>query len=324
MSVRIKLSICTILLILFVLPAQAASRDGLSLRADCSGFSSFGGSLMLDRDNTGAGREAFHISAVDGDGTLLYQGPTESFLVGGAVDFPVGYRIGYSTAPSSNPIIVRVTSVAGNGVREIVVYSGLGGCAGLPTVDPSLNLGVTTSTIPLNTVPPLSNNTSDELRGEPGILIANTAFLNIRSGDGPEYSIVGRVAGGATLIPLGHNADFTWWYVEAGDVVGWVLAELVIPRGDFTSVPEVVSVGEIALPRFYLFSDQNLLTLADKFSAPVCELVGNLEYEVTGRTSSAAFFYVTATCKDGRTAEGWLPADFGGLRNPGNLPIAVK
>lgn len=324
MSVRAKLLICTILLVLIVLPAQAARRDGLALSVGCSGFASYGGSLILDRDNTGVGREAFYLHAVDGDGTVLYHGPTESFLVGGTVDFPAGYQIGYSTAPSSNPIFVSVISAEGNGLRAVTVYTASGRCAGLPTVDVAIETGVTTASLPLNTVPPLSNNTTDDLRGEPAILVANTAFLNIRSGDGPEYTIVGRVAGGARLIPLGHNADVTWWYVRAGDVVGWVLAELVIPRGDFTGVPEVASAGVIALPRFFLFSDQNLLTLPDKFSAPVCSLTGNLDYEVTGRNSASSFFYISAHCKDGAMAEGWIPADFGGLRNPGNLSIPVK
>ncbi len=324
MSVRVKLLICTIFLVLFVLPAQAGQRVGLALVANCSGFASFGGSIILDRDNTGAGREAFSVSAWDGDGTLLYQGPTESFLVGGAVDFPTGYKIGYTTAPSSNPIIVTVTSAEGNGLRAQTIYSAAGRCVGLPTVDQPVISGVTTASLPINTVPPLSNNSADELRGEAGILIANTAFLNLRSGDGAEYTIVGRVAGGATLIPLGHNANFSWWYVQAGDVVGWALAELVIPRGDFTGVPLVEAVGVIGLPRFFLFSDQNLLTLPDKFSAPVCGLVGNLEYEVTGKNSAGTFLFITATCKDGGGAEGWIPADFGGLRNPGNLALPVK
>lgn len=324
MSVRIKLSICSILLLLIALPAQAARRDGLALTANCAGFSSLGGSLVLDRDNTGAGREAFQIWAVDGDGTVLYQGPTESFLVGGAVDFPNGYKINYTTAPDHNPIFVMVTSVEGNGLRAQTAYTAEGRCVGLPTIEQETLEGVSTASIPMNTVPTLSNNSDDDLRGEPAILFANTAYLNLRSGDGPEYTIVGRVAGGARLIPLGHNADFTWWYVEVGDVVGWVLAELVLPRGDFTQVPEVEPVGVIALPRFFLFSDQNLLTLPDRYSAAVCELTGNLEYEVTGRTGEGSYFYVTATCADGTAAEGWLPADFGGLRNPGTLQIPVK
>jgi len=324
MSVRVKLLVCTIFTLLFVQNAQAGQRDGLALSPNCSGFASYGGTIRLDRDNTGAGREAFSISAVDGDGTVLYQGPVESFLVGGAVDFPTGYKIDFTSAPSSNPIVVRVISAEGNGLRAQTIYSGAGRCAGLPTVDQTVISGVTTASLPINTVPPLSNNTDSELRGEAGILIVNTAFLNLRSGDGPEYTIVGRVAGGAKLIPLGHNVDFSWWYVEAGDIIGWTLAELVIPRGDFTNVPEVEPVGVIGLPRFFLFSDQNLLTLADKFSAPVCELTGNLEYEVTAKNSGGTFFYINAGCKDGSTAQGWIPGDFGGLRNPGDLRLPVK
>ncbi len=321
---RVRLVICTILLVLFVLPAQAAQRDGLSLRVDCGGFSAFGGTLTLDRDNTGSGREAFQISAVDGDGNVLYAGPIESFLVGGAVDFPLGYRITYTTAAVSNPITVSIISVEGNGLRAQTVYTTKGRCAGLPTVEEVIPLVTTSPSLPLNTVPSLSNNAPTMVAGEPGVLIVNTAFLNLRSGDGPEYTLVGRVAGGARLIPLGRNADFTWWYVQAGDVVGWVLGELVIARGNFLGVPLVEPAGVIGLPRFLVYSTTNLLTLPDANSAPVCELAGNLEYEATAQNAGASFFFINGVCTDGTTAEGWIPAELGALRNPGSLVLPLK
>jgi hypothetical protein len=192
-----------------------------------------------------------------------------------------------------------------------------GGCGGRLVAQ-------TSPSLPLNTVPRLSGNAPEVVAEEPGVLIVNTAFLNLRSGDGPEFTLVGRVAGGARLIPLGRNDAFTWWYVQAGDVTGWVLGELVIPRGDLRGTPVVEAAGELALPRFYLFSAATLRMLPDGASAPVCELAGNLEYVILGRTSDAGFFYVEATCRDGSEAEGWLAAALGAVRNSGDLPIAVR
>ncbi len=321
---RLPLLICTILLVLFVLPAQAAKQDGLSFLVSCEGFASFGGSLILDRDNTGAGREAYQIVATDGDGTVLYASPIESFLVGGVLDFPRGYRISFASTPDNNPISVSLVSLEGNGLRAQTVYQTFGRCAGLPTLAQTVPVAETSPSLPLNTVPPLSRASADQLAGEPGVIIVNTAYLNLRSGDGPQYTIVGRASGGARLIPLGRNAKSSWWYVQAGDVRGWVLGELVIIRGNLTGVPVVDPAGELAVPRFVLYRDANLLTLADATSAPVCQLAGNLEYVILGRTANSSFFYVSATCIGGGSAEGWLPAELGAVRNSGNLPIPVR
>ncbi len=80
------------------------------------------------------------------------------------------------------------------------------------------------------------------------IVIVNTSFLNLRSGPGGMYSIVGVVPGATELPVIGRNLDASWWQVQSAYGTGWVSAEFVIPRGDFSPVPVVQSSGVLAQP----------------------------------------------------------------------------
>ncbi|NOG51005.1 MAG: hypothetical protein HND48_17360 [Chloroflexi bacterium] len=82
MTRRATLIVMLLLAVLLALPAAAADRNNLSLTVTCTGFTTQGGSITLDRDNTGAGRERFSFVASDGNGTTIYSGPVESFYVG--------------------------------------------------------------------------------------------------------------------------------------------------------------------------------------------------------------------------------------------------
>lgn len=71
------------------------------------------------------------------------------------------------------------------------------------------------------------------------IMVANTSFLNVRTGPGIQYSILITVVGGTELPVLGRASDNVWFQVSTVIGVGWVNVEFVIPRGDFTNVPVV-------------------------------------------------------------------------------------
>ncbi|MEO8394317.1 MAG: hypothetical protein ABI700_15100 [Chloroflexota bacterium] len=98
----------------------------------CTDFTAAGtGSDVLDRDNTGTGKESIRIDVLDGAGTVLY---TLSFT--NALGSYSGGLINptpYTTAPQFNPISVVVTSLAGNDLPEVSQTLGTGNCAGLPT-----------------------------------------------------------------------------------------------------------------------------------------------------------------------------------------------
>jgi uncharacterized protein YgiM (DUF1202 family) len=69
------------------------------------------------------------------------------------------------------------------------------------------------------------------------IVIVNTSFLNIRTGPGIQYAALVTVVGGTALPVLGISEDRVWYQVSTVVGVGWVNAQYVLPRGDFTNVP---------------------------------------------------------------------------------------
>jgi uncharacterized protein YgiM (DUF1202 family) len=68
-------------------------------------------------------------------------------------------------------------------------------------------------------------------------LVVNTSFLNVRSGDGPQYSVVAIVVGGTELPVLGTNGSNSWYLVATAVGPGWVDVTYTLPRGDFRNVP---------------------------------------------------------------------------------------
>lgn len=80
------------------------------------------------------------------------------------------------------------------------------------------------------------------------ILIANTSFLNVRTGPGVQYTVLVTVVGGTSLPVLGVASDGVWYQVSTVAGNGWVNVDFTIPRGDFTNVPlielsDIVPVG---------------------------------------------------------------------------------
>lgn len=69
------------------------------------------------------------------------------------------------------------------------------------------------------------------------ILVVNTSFLNVRSGDGPQYTVVTTVVGGMELPVLGTNRGNSWYLVTTPVGAGWVDVSFTLPRGDFRNVP---------------------------------------------------------------------------------------
>ena len=92
-----------------------------------------------------------------------------------------------------------------------------------------------------------------------GYLVVNAAYLNVRSGDGPGYTILGVVAGNDHLEVLGRNAAHTWWFVNADGTEGWVSDAHVVVRGNLSDTPVVESHGTLIQPTLYVGYPGNLL-----------------------------------------------------------------
>ncbi len=71
------------------------------------------------------------------------------------------------------------------------------------------------------------------------ILVVNTGALNVRSGPGPQFTVITSVVGGTELPVLGTNPSGTWDLVSTAAGNGWVDIAFTLPRGDFRFIPVV-------------------------------------------------------------------------------------
>lgn len=78
------------------------------------------------------------------------------------------------------------------------------------------------------------------------VLVVNTSFLNVRSGDGPQYTVIATVVGGTELPVLASNENQSWYLVSTPVGNGWVDINFTLPRGDFRFVPSI-QAGEPAV-----------------------------------------------------------------------------
>lgn len=70
-------------------------------------------------------------------------------------------------------------------------------------------------------------------------VVINTAYLNIRSGPGAQYSTVSTVSGGTELPVVGIAKDRVWYLIEGGFGRGWINIEFAVFRGVIDNMPIV-------------------------------------------------------------------------------------
>ncbi|NDJ59943.1 MAG: SH3 domain-containing protein [Chloroflexi bacterium] len=328
-------------------PAAAGSARGLSVVADCTGLTVLGGTLRPDRDNTGRDREAFIFTVTDGSSQIIFE-ETFLFPVGQNATYSEGARFPYVFRPRFNPLVVEITSAAGNGLREQLVFLDVDQCVNLPlfgsgvvaigddlTFVADLARQIITvpadgrpgPSVPLNETAPRPVNPAGLAEVFEGYAIVDTDNLNLRSGDGPQFTVVGVLDGGTRLVVLGSNGeedpDDLWWFVEVGGVRGWVKSEFLILRGSLANVPEVPVRGEINQPSLYIGVRNPIYNIASLGSRVICEVPGDLFYPVTARDSEeASWFQIEAVCNN-RLVRGWIPAELGLLRNNGGVFIPI-
>ena len=347
--------ILLVMLALVVGSASAGTNNGLNWSVGCDGFTNNGGSVTLNRDNTGVGKETIVMGAVDGRGNVIFNSTKQTADLGTTISLTPGATFEWSSLPVANPLIVTVFSRAGNGELEDIIYTAVGACDGLPieanvlTTERPLvtapviprptgraarevstielptsteNPLVTSPSVPINTEPPHPANPDGIGQLRDGHLVVGNRSVNMRSGDGPQYTVVGVLSTNTELIVLGRNHNTSWWYVQAGNIRGWINNELAFARGNLTDVPVVVAEGEIQLPRFFLYRNSPLKLAAAGDSSDVCTLTANQEYTIKGRSANGEWLYIEAVC-GGATVMGWIQADLGAIRNSGDLAIPV-
>ena len=176
-----------------------------------------------------------------------------------------------------------------------------------------------------NAILPRPTNPPEATLDVDGYLIVDTDNLFMRSGDGAEYTPLAILDGGTRLVVLGNNGlrnANRWWYVEVGDMRGWVSNNYVVVRGDLTNSPRVPADGEITPPALYVGGVNRVYSRPHRVR-PLCTIQHNRFYIVTGRDAEAESWYqIEATC-GGETVLGWIEADRGLLRNSGGVNIPI-
>ncbi len=82
-----------------------------------------------------------------------------------------------------------------------------------------------------------------------GTVASGDDRLNIRSGPGTTYTIVGKALPGESYPLTGRTADATWIQIDRGDgAMGWVTAEYLTLDGDVTAVPIVTEFAPPPAP----------------------------------------------------------------------------
>jgi hypothetical protein len=122
---------CSLLLLLLLLvasPASAFQYLGTTLFT-CQDFDADDGDVILDRDNTGIGEERFRIDVTDGGGAVIFTDIFQNTL--GIYASGITSGLPYTSPPQSNHITMTVTSLAGNGLPQVVGYASSGICGRL-------------------------------------------------------------------------------------------------------------------------------------------------------------------------------------------------
>lgn len=84
---------------------------------------------------------------------------------------------------------------------------------------------------------PVTENTVDPATYVGPVAIVNAGALNIRSGPGAQYTILGRADGGDQFVIVARDAQFLWIQVDTEFGIGWVNRNYVIIRGDVSDLP---------------------------------------------------------------------------------------
>ncbi|MGB7342187.1 MAG: hypothetical protein WBC91_25040 [Phototrophicaceae bacterium] len=180
---------------------------------------------------------------------------------------------------------------------------------------------------PINTTLPQPNNLPGVAETQSGYLVVNVLNANLRSCDQPTCSRIAIVNNSDYLVVLGDNGatgDRLWWFVQAGDIRGWIWGDLVDGRGDLTDVPIVQTVGELAPATVYIgYTGNPLYNNLTASGQVICQVAAADNYPLLGRNSDTSWLWIEAQCVDGSTVQGWMNANNVAIRNTGNVFVPI-
>lgn len=208
-----------------------------------------------------------------------------------------------------------------------------------------LKLVLLTLLVSLFTVPVMSVAAQSRQLVLP-ILVVNTGMLNVRSGPGPQYTIITKVPGGVELPVLGTNENNSWYLVATAAGAGWVDVSFTIARGNFTFVPLIVAQDITAalvqpLPESLGLPDDASLIAVPQLETPevivntgrlnvrtgpgpqytiITSVPGGTSFHPLGVTADATWYLV-----EGPFGRGWIAVEYTIFRGVfENIPVMVN
>ena len=82
-----------------------------------------------------------------------------------------------------------------------------------------------------------TTDTSASSQPPPNVIVPIGDVVNVRSGPGVEYELLGRMSGGQRADITGRNAEQSWWQIHFGDNLAWISAQFVRAEGDLSAIP---------------------------------------------------------------------------------------
>lgn len=126
-------------------------------------------------------------------------------------------------------------------------------------------------------------------------VVINTAFLNLRSGPGAQYTVVTTLGGGAELPIIGVAPDDVWYLVSGSFGQAWLNSEFVLFRGQ-GNIPTITDFSSAMIARPMV----TITNVVDLYAAPnatlgiIGSVSGPVEYDIVARTSDGAWVQISS------------------------------
>lgn len=149
-------------------------------------------------------------------------------------------------APTRTPMPTFTPTAEGGAFVEVAPVNTEPDEAAAPQVQPAAEVTQPESVLPTPTVPPPTPAEPTATPTPEGVMVTVLQNMNVRSGPGTNYPVIGAGKVGQSTQVLGRNDDGTWLKIEypSADGSGWVFAELVQVTGD----PQGVEIAQAPPP----------------------------------------------------------------------------
>jgi len=121
--------------------------------------------------------------------------------------------------------------------------------------------------------------------------------LNIRSGPGISYGVVGWLPAGMSAQVIGRNAESTWWQIRTNTVTGWVSAPYTTlsPGADINQIPITQTTPPPPQPGVYSLTANVNLNIRSG-PAVIYPVVGWLPIgasaQIVGRSATTTWYQI--------------------------------